>query len=165
MRGCSAMKKIMVLGAGTMGSGIAQVLAQAGYEIVMRDVETSFVEKGLAAISKRLAKMVEKGKLTAADKAAVEGRITGSVEIRAGQDADMVIEAILENMELKEGVYKELDRIMQPKAILASNTSSISITALGAVTSRPDKVIGMHFFNPVPVMQLVEVIKGAGTSE
>lgn len=159
------MKKIMVVGAGTMGAGITQVLAQAGYQVVMRDVENKFVEKGLATIGKNLAKLVEKGKLAAADKAVAESRISGTVDLAAGQDVDLVIEAIVENMEIKREVYKELDRIVQPQAILASNTSSLSITTLGAVTSRPDKVIGMHFFNPVPVMQLVEVIKGAATSE
>jgi len=159
------MKKIMILGAGTMGSGIAQVVAQAGYEVIVRDVEQRFVDKGLAGVSKNLAKMVEKGKLTAEKKAEIEGRLSGTVDLAAGQDADLVIEAVIENLELKKKVYAELDAIVQPKAILASNTSSLSITALASCTKRPGQVIGMHFFNPVPVMSLVELIKGAGTSE
>lgn len=155
----------MILGAGTMGSGIAQVVAQAGYEVIVRDVEQRFVDKGLAGVSKNLAKMVEKGKLTAEKKAEIEGRLSGTVDLAAGQDADLVIEAVIENLELKKKVYAELDAIVQPKAILASNTSSLSITALASCTKRPGQVIGMHFFNPVPVMSLVELIKGAGTSE
>lgn len=159
------MKKVMVLGAGTMGAGIAQVVAQAGYAVVMRDVEMRFVDKGLAAIGKNLAKMVEKDKLTPAGKAEIEGRIQGCADLAEGKDADLVIEAVSENMDLKKKVYQELDTIVQPDAILASNTSSLSITALGAATKRPGQVVGMHFFNPVPVMKLVEVTKGAGTTE
>jgi len=159
------VKKVMILGAGTMGSGIAQVVAQAGYEVIIRDMETRFVEKGLATIKKNLGKLVEKGKMTAGEMAEIEKRLKGCVNLEEGKDADLVIEAIVENLELKEKVYRELDAVLQPEAILASNTSSLSITAIAAATKRPGKVIGMHFFNPVPVMQLVELIKGAGTSE
>ncbi len=159
------MKKVLVLGAGTMGSGIAQVVAQAGHEVILRDIEMSFVEKGLATIKKNLDKLAEKGKLTAEGKTAVEQRIKGCVDLDEAKDVDLVIEAIIENLELKKKVYKELDEKIQPNAIFASNTSSLSITAIASATKRPDKVIGMHFFNPVPVMKLVEVIKGAGTSE
>ncbi|MFY9175600.1 MAG: 3-hydroxybutyryl-CoA dehydrogenase [Peptococcia bacterium] len=159
------MNKVMVLGAGTMGAGIAQVVAQAGCEVIIRDVEMRFVEKGLATIKKNLSKLVEKGKMTAEESAEIEKRIKGCVDLEDGQDVDLVIEAIIENLEVKKKVYQELDEKIQPKAILASNTSSLSITAIASATKRPDRVIGMHFFNPVPVMKLVEVIKGAGTSE
>lgn len=159
------MKKVMVLGAGTMGSGIAQVVAQAGYEVVIRDIEKSFVDKGLSSIEKNLARLVERGKLPAEKKAEIEGRITGCVDLIDGKDADLVIEAIIEDLELKKKVYQELDEKVKPDAILASNTSSLSITALGAATKRQGNVIGMHFFNPVPVMKLVEIIKGADTSD
>ncbi|SKC49664.1 3-hydroxybutyryl-CoA dehydrogenase [Maledivibacter halophilus] len=159
------MKKIMVVGAGTMGAGIAQVLAQAGNQVVLRDIEQRFIDKGLAAISKNLDRLVKKEKITLEAKVEVEGRIIGSLYLEDGKDADIVIEAIVENIEAKKKVFSELESICQPDTILASNTSSISITAIAAATKRPDKVIGMHFFNPVPVMKLVEVIKGAGTSE
>ncbi len=155
----------MILGAGTMGAGIAQVVAQAGCEVIVRDVEMQYVEKGLATIKKNLSRLVEKGKMTAEESAEIEKRVTGSVNLEDGKDVDLVIEAIVENLELKKKVYQELDEKIQPNAILASNTSSLSITAIASATKRPDKVIGMHFFNPVPVMKLVEVIKGAATSE
>lgn len=159
------MKKIMVVGAGTMGAGIAQVLAQAGNQVVLRDIEQRFVDKGLATISKNLDRLVKKEKITLETKVEVEGRVIGSLDLEDGKDADLVIEAIVENIEVKKKVFSELESVCQPDTILASNTSSISITAIAAATKRPDKVIGMHFFNPVPVMKLVEVIKGAGTSE
>lgn len=159
------MKKVMVLGAGTMGAGIAQVVAQAGFEVILRDIEMRFVEKGLAGIKKNLGKMEEKGKLTAQEKEDIEKRIKGCVDLEEGQDADLVIEAIIENLDLKKKVYQELDEKIKADAILASNTSSLSITAIASATKRPDKVVGMHFFNPVPVMKLVEIISGAGTSE
>lgn len=159
------MKKIMVVGAGTMGAGIAQVLAQTGNQVVLRDIEQSFVDIGLATISKNLDRLVKKEKITSETKAEVEGRVKGTLDLEDGKDADLVIEAIVENIEVKKKVFSELDRVCQPNTILASNTSSISITAIAAATKRPDKVIGMHFFNPVQVMKLVEVIKGAGTSE
>lgn len=158
------MKKIMVVGAGTMGAGIAQVLAQAGNQVVLRDIEQRFVDKGLSTISKNLDRLVNKEKITLETKAEVEGRITGTLDLESGKDADLIIEAIIENIEAKKRVFSELDNVCQPNTILASNTSSISITAIAAATKRPDKVIGMHFFNPVSVMKLVEVIKGAGTS-
>lgn len=158
------MKKVMVLGAGTMGAGIAQVFAASGYEVVLRDVETSFVEKGITCIAKNLNKMVQKGKLSDDEKNVVLKHITGTTDLAAGKDADIVIEAIIENLEVKKRVFKEIDKVVKPEAILVSNTSSLSITAIGAVTKRPNKVIGMHFFNPVPVMKLVEVINGAATS-
>lgn len=159
------MKKVMILGAGTMGAGIAQVVAQAGYEVVIRDIEQRFVDKGLSTIGRNLTKMVEKERLSAEKKIEIETRIKGCVDLVDGKDADLVIEAIIENMELKKRVYQELDQVVQPEAILASNTSSLSITALGAATKRPGKVIGMHFFNPVPIMGLVEITKGAATSQ
>lgn len=155
----------MVLGAGTMGRGIAQVVAQSGYEVILQDVESRFVDNGITAIDANLCKKIKKGKLTHEDKTKIMNRIKGTKHMSEGQDADIVIEAIIENMELKQKVYKELDKIIQPNAILASNTSSLSITELGITTKRSDKVIGMHFFNPVPVMKLVEIIKGASTSE
>jgi 3-hydroxybutyryl-CoA dehydrogenase len=157
--------KIFVIGAGTMGSGIAQVAAQAGNDVYLRDIDMKFVEKGLAGITKALAKQVEKGKLQAADKDATLKRIKGFVNLADGKDADVVIEAAVENLEIKKKIFAELDGIVQPNAILASNTSSLSITAVAAATKRPDKVIGMHFFNPVPVMKLVEVIRGQATSD
>jgi len=156
------MKKVMVLGAGTMGAGIAQIMAQAGYEVVLR---TRRVQEGLAIITKNLNKLEEKGKITAEAKAATLARVKGTTELADGKDADIVIEAVLEDMELKKKIFAELDEVMQPNAILATNTSSLSITAVAATTKRADKVIGMHFFNPVTVMALVEVIKGASTSE
>ncbi len=158
------MKKIMILGAGTMGAGIAQMVAQAGYETLLRDLRDDLLDRGFAAITKQLARRVEKGEITPDEKAGIEARITRTTKLADGKDADLVLEAVLENLELKKAVYRELDELMQPNAIFASNTSSISITAIGAATRRPDKVIGMHFFYPVPMMKLVEIIKGAATS-
>ncbi len=160
------IKKICVLGAGIMGAGIAQTAAQAGFEVTIRDMEDRFVENGLTGISSNLARAVSKGKLdqTAADK--VMERITGTTDlVMAAQDADLVIEAIIEIMEVKKQVYQELDNICKKETLFASNTSGLSITEMASVTKRPDKVIGMHFFNPVPVMQLVELIKGFTTSD
>jgi 3-hydroxybutyryl-CoA dehydrogenase len=157
--------KILVIGAGVMGSGIAQVAAQAGNDVYLRDIDMKFVEKGLASIDKAYAKMVEKGKLQAADKDAARKRIKGCVDLADAKDADVVIEAAVENLEIKNKIFAELDTVIQPKAILASNTSSLSITAVAAATKRPDQVIGMHFFNPVPVMALVEVIRGQTASD
>lgn len=159
------MEKIMVLGAGTMGSGIAQVVARAGYNVVLCDVEDRFVQRGLSMIEKNLARQVEKGKMTATDKEAVLGRIQTTIDMAGGADADLVIEAVIEKLDLKVKIFREMDRIIKKEAILASNTSALSISALAASTFRPEKVIGMHFFNPVPVMQLVEVTKGPATSE
>jgi 3-hydroxybutyryl-CoA dehydrogenase len=159
------MKTVLILGAGAMGSGIAQVVAQSGCKVFLRDIKDEFVAKGLGGIGKNLAKLVEKGKMQAADKDAILGRITGTVDVAAAKDADFVIEAAIEDMALKKTIYKELDSVLKADAILATNTSSLSITEIGAATKRPDKVIGMHFFNPAPVMALIEVIRGIATSD
>ena len=155
---------IGVVGSGTMGNGIAQVAARAGYSVVMRDVQDAFLERGLKAIDKSLQRDVDKQRLTAEEKQAVMGRIQTTTELDALSGASFVIEAVTEDLAVKTELFRALDRITLPEAILASNTSSISITRLGAATSRPDKVIGMHFMNPVPVMKLVEVIRGIATS-
>ncbi|AWI03164.1 3-hydroxybutyryl-CoA dehydrogenase [Clostridium drakei] len=157
--------KIFVLGAGTMGSGIVQTFAQSGYEVVMRDIEDKFVEKGISNITKNLDRSVKKGKMTEEAKKEILGRITPTTDMGLAKDVDLVVEAAIENMEIKKKIFAELDGICKPEAILASNTSSLSITEVASATNRPDKVIGMHFFNPVPVMKLVEVIKGICTSE
>ena len=159
------MKKIGVLGTGTMGAGIIQVLAQNGYEVVMRARRQSSIDKGMATVEKNLGKMVAKEKITEADKAEILGRITGSTELEVIRDADLIIEAATEDMEAKKALFAELDTILKPEAIMASNTSSLSITEIASATNRPDKVIGMHFFNPVPAMKLVEIINGLATSD
>lgn len=159
------INKIMVLGAGTMGAGIVQTAAQAGFQVIVRDIKQEFVDKGIAGIDKLLGKNVEKGKMSADDKAAIMGRISGTVDMAAAADCDLVIEAALEVMDIKKAIFKELDEICKPDCILASNTSALSLTEIAAATRRPDKVIGMHFFNPVPAMKLVEVIRGADTSQ
>ncbi|HOE18059.1 MAG TPA: 3-hydroxyacyl-CoA dehydrogenase NAD-binding domain-containing protein [Syntrophorhabdaceae bacterium] len=158
------IKKIGILGAGVMGSGIAQVAAQAGFDIVMRDIEDRFVEGGIKGIDKFLSKSVEKGKMKAEDKAAVMGRIKGTTKMEDMKDVDFVVEVVLEVMDIKKKVFAELDEITRKDVILASNTSSMSLTEIASVTKRPDKVVGMHFFNPVPLMKLVEVIRGYHTS-
>lgn len=155
----------MVLGAGTMGAGIVQVMAQAGLSVVMCDVDEQFLQRGMATIEKNLERMVAKNKLTEDEKQAVLGRILPSLDKGDGADAELVVEAIIENLEAKIAVFQELDNTVNKNAIFASNTSALSISALASATSRPEKVIGMHFFNPVQVMQLVEVIKGAATAE
>ena len=158
------VKKICVLGAGLMGSGIAQVAAEAGYEVVMRDIEDRFVQNGFTIIRKNYERAIGKGKMTKEQSEAILARIKGVVDLaQAVQGADVVIEAVIENMELKRKVYQELDRLCGPQTILASNTSGLSITEIASVTKRPGKVVGMHFFNPVPVMKLVELIKGQAT--
>jgi 3-hydroxybutyryl-CoA dehydrogenase len=157
--------KIMVLGAGTMGAGIVQTAAQAGIEVIVRDIKQEFVDKGIAGIDKLLGKNVAKGKMTEDDKAAIMGRISGTIDMSLAADCDVVIEAALEVMEIKKSIFKELDAICKPECILASNTSALSVTEIAAATGRADKVIGMHFFNPVPAMKLVEVIRGANTSQ
>jgi len=159
------LKKIGVLGAGAMGNGIAQVCAQAGYEVIMRDIADKFVQRGLKTIEGFLAKSVEKGKITEDEKKKVVGRIKGTTEMADLKECDFVIEAVLEELDLKKQVFQEVEKITCPEVILATNTSSMSITAIGAATKRPDKVVGMHFFNPVPLMRLVEVIKGMDTSD
>jgi 3-hydroxybutyryl-CoA dehydrogenase len=159
-------KRVLVIGAGQMGSGIAQVMAQGGLEVVLRDIKEEFVRKGIAGIEKNLAKSVEKGKMTPDEMQAVVGRISGVVELDAAAcDVDMVVEAAVENMENKKGIFQQLDQLCPAHTILATNTSSLPVTAIAALTKRPDKVLGVHFFNPAPVMKLVEVIKGLATSE
>jgi 3-hydroxybutyryl-CoA dehydrogenase len=159
------IKKLGVVGAGTMGNGIAQIAAQIGCEVVMRDVEMRFVEGGMKKVEAFLAKSVEKGKLEAKEKDAILERIKGTVDMAELKDVDLVVEAVLEDLDLKKSVFKELDEICRPEVILATNTSSMSITEIAASTKRPDKVCGMHFFNPVPLMRLVEIIRGYGTSD
>lgn len=157
--------KIFVLGAGTMGGGIVQTFAEAGYNVIMRDIEEGFVQRGLGAIAKNLQRNVEKGKMSEEEKNQILGRITATTDINLAKEADLIVEAAVENMEIKKKIFAELDGICKPEAILATNTSSLSITEVASATKRPDKVIGMHFFNPVPVMKLVEVIKGIATSK
>ena len=160
------IKKICVLGAGIMGAGIAQSAAQAGFEVTIRDMEDRFVENGLTTISGNLDRAVSKGKMDQATADQIMKRITGTTDlVMAAQDADLVIEAIIEIMEVKKQVYQELDNICKKETLFASNTSGLSITEMASVTKRPEKVIGMHFFNPVPVMRLVELIKGFTTSD
>lgn len=157
--------KILVCGAGTMGSGIAQVIAEHGHEVFLRDIDQKFVTRGVEGINKNLTRSVEKGKLAPEEKAAIMSRITGVVDLQEAKDVQLVIEAIVEKMEVKKALFKELEDAFSPSTIFASNTSGLSISELAAATKRPAQVIGMHFFNPAPVMKLVEVIKGAGTSE
>ncbi len=159
------IEKVAVMGAGTMGNGIAQVFAQSGFEVYLRDVEDAFVERGRGAIEKSLARLVKKEKLTDDDAKAAFARVRSGTELEPAKDAPFVVEAIIENTDAKRAIFEELDRITAPEVILASNTSSISITKLGAMTSRPDRFIGMHFMNPVPVMKLVEIIRGLQTSD
>jgi 3-hydroxybutyryl-CoA dehydrogenase len=159
------IKTIGVVGAGQMGNGIAQVAARAGYTVILRDVEDRFLERGLATISKNLSRDVEKGRLTEELKTEVFGRITVTTGLEAFADADFAVEAIVENLDAKLELFRALDRIVRPGVVLASNTSSISITKLAAATSRPSQFIGMHFMNPVPVMKLVEIIRGVATSD
>ena len=159
------IKKIGVVGAGTMGNGIAQVAAQIGCDVIMRDIQDSFVERGIKSIDKFLAKSVEKGKLQAAEKDKIMGRIKGTTKLSDLKDMDYVVEAVLEDINLKKQVFKELDELCRPEVILSTNTSSMSITEIAAATKRPDRVCGMHFFNPVPLMKLVEIIRGFATSD
>ena len=154
-----------VIGSGTMGNGIAQIAARAGYGVVMRDVAQDFLARGMTAIDKSLQRDVDKERLTAEDKRAILDRIKTTTDIGALADAVIVVEAVTEDLAVKTEVFRALDTITKPDAVLASNTSSISITKLAAVTNRPDKVIGMHFMNPVPVMKLVEIVRGAATSD
>ncbi len=160
------MKKITVLGAGIMGAGIAQCAAQAGFEVCLRDVEDRFVENGLTTIKSNLDRAVSKGKLVSEDADKIMDRVTGTTDLTmAARDADLVIEAIIEIMDIKKEVFRELDSICKKEALFASNTSGLSITEMASATGRADKFIGMHFFNPVPVMKLVELIKGFTTSD
>ena len=161
-----AIKKVLVIGAGQMGSGIAQVMAQGGMDVVIRDIKDEFVQRGIAGINKNLTKSVEKGKLTAEEKEAIMKRICGVVDLDAAAcNVDLVVEAAVENLALKKDIFQTLDSLCPAHTILASNTSSLPITVLGSLTKRPAQVIGMHFFNPAPVMKLVEVISGLATSK
>jgi len=164
-----AIQHVGVIGAGTMGNGIAHVFARCGFNVILCDVEQRFLDRGLDTIAKNLDREVAKNKITAGDKVSTLGRITAVVERAKLADCDFVIEAATEKFEIKAEIFRELDRMLKakpkPEVILAANTSSISITKLGALTGRAGKVIGMHFFNPVPVMKLVEVIRGLATSQ
>ena len=160
-----SIQRVGVIGAGTMGNGIAHVFARGGFEVVLCDVEQRFLERALGTIEKNLEREVSKNKITADGKAAALKRIQTATDRGRLTDCDFVIEAATEKFEIKTAIFQDLDRITRPEIVLASNTSSISITKLAAVTKRPDKVIGMHFFNPVPVMKLVEVIRGLATSQ
>jgi len=156
---------IGIVGAGTMGNGIAQTAAGAGFEVIMCDISAEFVERGIANISKSLDRFVKKETMTAEQKATVLGRITGTTSLDDLKDCTLVVEAASENFDIKKQIFEKLDLLTAPETILSSNTSSISITKIAAATKRPDKVIGMHFFNPVPLMKLVEVIRGIATSD
>jgi 3-hydroxybutyryl-CoA dehydrogenase len=160
------IKKICVLGAGLMGSGIAQISAEGGYGVSMRDIEDRFVQGGLNIIKKNYERAISKGKMTQEQAKAFLSKVQGTLDLaEAVKGAEIVIEAVIENMDLKKQVYKELDKLCAKDTILATNTSGLSITEIASMTKRPEKVIGMHFFNPVPVMKLVEIIKGQSTSE
>jgi 3-hydroxybutyryl-CoA dehydrogenase len=159
------IEKVMVVGAGQMGSGIAQVCAQGGYQVYFNDLKTEFVERGLGVIQKNLSRQVDKGLISEEEKQVVLKRITASTDLNDVAGMDLVIEAATENMEIKAKIFAQLDQIAPPETILASNTSSLPITEIAAVTNRPEKVIGMHFMNPVPVMKLVEIIRGLATAD
>jgi 3-hydroxybutyryl-CoA dehydrogenase len=160
-----AVQKIAVIGAGTMGNGIAQVFAQSGYPVAMIDVKEEFVERGMAAMDKSLSRLVKKEVIDEAAKVEIVKRVETSTDLKKAEEADLVVEAVFESFDVKKKVFTELDKICGKGTILASNTSSISITKLAAVTGRPDRFIGMHFMNPVPVMKLVEIIRGLATSD
>lgn len=160
-----SINTVMVIGAGQMGGGIAQVMAQAGRKVYLNDVDMGIVQNRLAFIEKLLAKNVEKGKMEESEKARILGNLIPSTDQKDAADCDLVVEAVIENMEIKTKIFKNLDEICKPSCILASNTSSLPITEIAAVTKRPEKVIGMHFMNPVPVMKLVEIIRGLATSD
>ncbi|MEK4082920.1 3-hydroxybutyryl-CoA dehydrogenase [Psychrobacillus sp. FSL K6-1415] len=159
------IQKVLVIGAGQMGSGIAQVCAQAGFDVKLNDREQQFYDRGIQTISKNLSRNVEKGRMTEDEKQSVLNKITMSLSIEDANDVDLVIEAAVENMEIKQSIFKQLDEIAPAHTILATNTSSLPITEIAAATNRPEQVIGMHFMNPVPVMKLVEIIRGLATSD
>ncbi len=160
------IQKVCVLGAGLMGSGIAQVCAQAGYEVAMRDIEQRFIDGGMDTIKKNLARVVSKGKMEPEEMDAIIGKITPTLDLKeAAGDADVIVEVIVEVMEIKKRVYAELEEIVPDRCLFFTNTSGLSITEMASITNRPDKFIGTHFFNPVPVMRLLEIIKGHETSE
>jgi len=159
------IKKVGVVGCGSMGAGIAQLCAQSGYQVVVSEINDELLNKGLAFIEKTLARSVEKGKLAQADKDAITGRIKGTTSTKDFADCDLVIEAAIENLELKKKIFAELDGICSPNAILATNTSCLSIIEMAMATKRPDKVLGLHFFNPAPVMKLLEIVRTIATSD
>ena len=159
------IQKVMVIGAGQMGSGIAQVCAQAGFDVKLNDIKQEFFERGIGVITKNLSRDVEKGRKTEEEKQGVLGRIAMSLDLQDAADVDIVIEAAVENMDIKQSIFRQLDAIAPKHAILATNTSSLPITEIAAVTERPEQVIGMHFMNPVPVMKLVEIIRGLATTD
>ncbi|WP_142827110.1 3-hydroxybutyryl-CoA dehydrogenase [Planococcus soli] len=160
-----SIQSVMVIGAGQMGSGIAQVCAQAGLKVKLNDMKQEAYERGIGTITKNLSRNVEKGRMREEEKTAVLGRITPSLDLKDAHDVDIVIEAAVENMAIKHSIFKTLDEVAPKHAILATNTSSLPITEIAAVTNRPEQVIGMHFMNPVPVMKLVEIIRGLATSD
>jgi 3-hydroxybutyryl-CoA dehydrogenase len=159
------IKKVGVVGCGSMGAGIAQLCAQSGYQVVVSEINDELLKKGLAFIEKTLARSVEKGKLSQADKDAITGRLKGTTSTKDFADCDLVIEAALENLDLKKKIFAELDGICSPNAILATNTSCLSIIEMAMATKRPDKVVGLHFFNPAPIMKLLEIVKTIATSD
>ena len=159
------VQKVMVIGAGQMGSGIAQVCAMAGYDVLLHDIKQEYLDRGFATITKNLTRQVDKGRMSAEDKAATLERLTPSLDLQNASDVDLVIEAAVENMDIKTKLFSQLDEITPQNAILATNTSSLPITEIAAATKRPEKVIGMHFMNPVPVMKLVEIIRGLATAD
>ena len=159
------IKNIAVVGAGTMGNGIAHTFAQFGYSVTFIDIKQEFVDKGIATIGKNLDRMVKKGTITEEQKNSTLGNIKASINLTDAKDADLVVEAASEKFEVKKSIFTTLDECCKPEALFASNTSSISITEIAAVTKRADKVIGMHFMNPVPLMKLIEVIRGLATSD
>ena len=164
-KGYVIMKKIVVIGGGTMGLDIAQVFAKKGFDVVVRDINDDIIKASEARLNKGLDKLVAKGKMDEAGKKAITDKMTFTTDLNAAADADLVVEAAIEKLEIKKSIFADLDKICKPETILATNTSSISITAIAAATQRPDKFIGMHFFNPATVMKLVEVIRGAKTSD
>jgi 3-hydroxybutyryl-CoA dehydrogenase len=157
------IKRVGVLGCGLMGSGIAQVCAQAGYETVVREISDDLVEKGLGGISRQLGKAVEKGKLAAGDRDATVGRLRGTTRLEEMAECDLIIEAVVENLDMKNEMWRTLDGVCPPETIFASNTSSLTIADMAAATKRPERMVGLHFFNPVPVMKLVEVVRTIAT--
>ncbi|MBU1274442.1 MAG: 3-hydroxybutyryl-CoA dehydrogenase, partial [Proteobacteria bacterium] len=161
----SEIKTIGIVGAGTMGNGIAQLAAQSGAQVIMRDIKDEFVERGLKAIDKFLSKGVERGKVSPEQKAEVMGRVKGTTDMADLAPVDFIIEAVIEDLDLKKSVYGQLDEVCRPEVILATNTSSMSVTLIAAATKRPDKVVGMHFFNPAQIMRLCEIIRGYSTSD
>ena len=159
------IKRIFIQGAGTMGSGISQVSAQAGFEVIMMDISTELVQKGMTSIERSLQRGVDKGKMKAEEKSAILSRIKPTIDIKEAKGADLAIEAVFEDLEVKKKTFKALDEVCPPHALLASNTSALPIAAMASATKRPDKVLGLHFMNPVPVMRGVEIIRAITTSE